>query len=227
MTSSAHTDQTGSQDEPTALDQLLAQFPVTAGERPIVRYTSEHSGYLADSFQEAARRIASSFTGSAPDDRLLMPYLYLYRHAIELELKHVIQAAAGMRRRQGNNDPELEPTKLEKRLRNTKTLGHKIPALLDELAEHVNALGGERLPADTDTFLRDLAAADPDGQQFRYRTKPPAEQTYVDFDTLNERLEAAYTMVGVTIDALEWAVEATNAKKEYGEDYGAGLEELQ
>ena len=46
-----------------------------------------------------------------------MPFLYLYRHAIELDLKHAIQYAAQLRRNNGELQPELAPDAVAERLK--------------------------------------------------------------------------------------------------------------
>lgn len=212
-------------EDPDAMQRFLAQFPVTSNERPIVRYTFEHDGLLAYSFQTTARRVAATFTGSAPDDLLLMPYLYLYRHAIELALKDSIVYAAGVRRYRGDTDLELDPAELAKRIKNPRDLGHRLPALLDELDTHLTALDVERMPEKTDQLIRALAAADPDGQQFRYRTNPPTEQLYIDFDNLTEQLDEALGIVGAVKDVLEAFVEADAAWRGYSAGYVEGLNE--
>jgi hypothetical protein len=72
---------------------FFTEFPATDYDSLIVRYSGDQDGRFGSCFAEAADRLAASYRGGAPDDALLLPLLYLYRHAIELDLKHSIRFA--------------------------------------------------------------------------------------------------------------------------------------
>lgn len=113
---------------------LLTEHPATTQDHLIVRWPHPDDGWLALGWAQAAERIAGTFTGEAPDDALLAPYLYLYRHAFELALKHAIRYAVRLRRLGGDEDPQLEPAKVRKRLQYSHR--HELLKLADEVDEH-------------------------------------------------------------------------------------------
>lgn len=55
-------------------------------------------------YVEAANRRADSFRGQPFDDTMLIPWLNLRRHALELSLKGPIRAACHLRRKAGHAD---------------------------------------------------------------------------------------------------------------------------
>lgn len=54
---------------------------------------------LNDAYLEAARRLRSSGRSAEDLERVLLPVLFLYRQAIELQLKRAIDEAAALRRK--------------------------------------------------------------------------------------------------------------------------------
>lgn len=114
---------------------IFTQYPANTYEELIVRYSGEDDGRLGASFAQAADRLAGTHTGRPVDDALLLPYLYLYRHAMELDVKHAIRFAAKLRTVKGERDPALSDPALGERLK--KTLRHKLPALVTELEKHL------------------------------------------------------------------------------------------
>src|SRR5262245_61150739 len=90
---------------PSPRRDILTAFPATAYKRLIVRYAHENDGRLGSCFADAADRLASTYRGRPADDAMLLPFLYLYRHALELDLKHSIRFAARVRRTEGHADP--------------------------------------------------------------------------------------------------------------------------
>lgn len=83
-------------DEPTA---LFAKVPGKEYGRLIFRYPYHNDSMLAMSYHEAATRLAGTFEGQPIDDTMLLPFLTLYRQAIELRLKETIRDLAALRRR--------------------------------------------------------------------------------------------------------------------------------
>ncbi len=165
-----------------------------------MRYPDRDDGRLAYCFADAAERLGDSYRGSAPDDALLLPFLYLYRHAIELDLKYCIKFAARLRRREGHTDRELMPSVVEARLH--KKHGHRIMALLDELDRHMDALGLEKSPPAVRQMLTLLANTDPRGESFRYPGSLPQAQDHIDFERLRAGLKDAYNVSSAAADVL-------------------------
>jgi hypothetical protein len=135
----------------------------------------ENYGTLASSFMDAADTLAKVWAQS-PHERLALPILQAYRHAIELALKDNCQTAAqlvhfGDRMGYGEVDEDLEKLlgKLEEKLAKT----HSIAGLVDLLGKIMPGLsesrGGE-LPAKERATLNRLHQLDSNGTAFRYAT---------------------------------------------------------
>lgn len=206
---------------------LFAEFPATTHDRLIVRYPNTTMS-LTHSFADAAERLAHTYVGQAADDALLLPFLYLYRHAFELNLKDCITLAALTRRLAGDDDVKLEPTTVAERL--LKKHGHRIMALVGELDEHMVALGLETMPKSLRQLHERISATDPRGESFRYPNALPAAigptQDYVDFVNLRAALHDGFAYArtvltvidvahGYTLDML---ADAADYASEYHED---------
>lgn len=148
------------------LRDILTEFPATDYAGLIVRYPEAGNGRLAHCFADAAERLAATFRGGAADDSLLMPVLDLYRHAIELDLKHAIRYAAHLRSNNGELKPELSPDPVDDRLQNKHR--HRLMALVDELDGHLKALDQPTVPRKVRVLITRIAASDPVGEAFRY-----------------------------------------------------------
>jgi hypothetical protein len=170
---------------------------------------------LTHCFSDAAERLADSYRGEAHDDALLLPFLYLYRHAFELNLKSCITTAAACRILQGDHDPALEPAEVQRRLHHVH--GHKVMSLFEELERHLAALGLKRMPKRSRTLHTWVSNTDPRGESFRYPASLPGtlgdSQDNVDFLTLREALldgfnlaQGAHSMLD---DAFQHASEST------------------
>jgi hypothetical protein len=179
---------------------IFTEFGATGRDGLIVRYPDSDDGRLGSSFAAAADRLFASYKGGAPDDALLLPYLYLYRHAIELDLKYSIRYAARLRRNNGETDPDLESAAVAKRLR--RQHGHRLMPLADELDLHMRALDQEDIPTSVrDTFTL-IAATDPRGESFRYSGSLPDAQDYIDFPRLADTVSDAYRIASAASDIL-------------------------
>ena len=179
---------------------VFTQFAATGHDGLIVRYPDSDDGRLSSCFAGAADRLFASYEGGAPDDALLLPYLYLYRHAIELDLKHSIRFAARLRRNNGEKDPELESAMVVERLQWKH--GHRLMALVDELDRHMRALEQDVLPASVRRTFTLIAATDPRGESFRYSGSLPDSQDYIDFPKLATALSEAYLVASAASDIL-------------------------
>lgn len=180
---------------------IFTEFPATGRAGLIVRYAGDGAERLAHSFADAAERLASTFRGQAPDDALLMPFLFLYRHAIELDLKHAIRFAARLRRNNGEPEESLFPEAVAERLQ--KKHGHRLMALVDELDAHLTKLNLPTLPKEVRRLLTLIQVSDPSGESFRYGSGLPNSQDQIDFPTLATALKKAYDIFSATSTMLD------------------------
>lgn len=115
----------------------------------------------AQAFKEAADLILeTSMLATRPNDLLLFPVLYLYRHCLELALKRLV--LVGVR----NGTFTLEEV-------NHKKKGELGKHYLDGLWERVRPFLAETFPNtkglnDADTVIAEFAELDNDGQSLRY-----------------------------------------------------------
>lgn len=183
---------------------IFTEFPATDHAGLIVRYAGKGAERLAHSFADAAERLASTFRGQAPDDAVLMPFLYLYRHAIELDLKHAIRFAARLRRINGEREESLGPDAVAERLQ--KKHRHRLMALVDELDGHLVDLRLSTLPKDVRRLFTLIHASDPSGESFRYGSGLSDSQDQIDFPALAAALKEAYDIssaASMMLDAYE------------------------
>lgn len=180
---------------------ILTEFPASTYQHLIVRWGHRHDdSSVAFGFAEAADRLAESCSGEPRDDTILLPFLYLYRHAIELELKTQIHLAAKLRRTAGAPDPDLAYAAVKTRLKDKH--GHRLMALVAEFNSHLTALELESVPADVNKILQRISSADPHGESFRYAGSLPESDDRIDFNALHEALKYAYSMVSAAGDML-------------------------
>lgn len=179
---------------------IFTQYPAGGYREQIVRFPSDNNALLAMHFADAADRLAATHRGQPVDDGLLLPYLLLYRHALELTLKHCITLAASLRRNEGHVDPLVEEEALVDRLK--KKHSHRLMALVDELDKHLTALGLELTPRSARRTLTLVANSDPHGENFRYAGLLPQEQDHIDFPKLTAAVTDAYKKTSTAWDVL-------------------------
>jgi hypothetical protein len=185
-------------NKPQQSPHLFKVFASQDRESLIVRYPYQDDSDVEFGYVEAARRLAASFRGQPIDDTILMPFMYLWRHAVELSLKQQIKYAAKLRRANGEDDATLDPEKLRGWLNRT----HSMRDMATELAGHFAHLDLPEMPSDTRRTLSWLIEADPKGQTFRYSGGLPDTQDFIDFHALAQCLEETYNMVSAGIDVL-------------------------
>jgi hypothetical protein len=145
------------------------------------------SGDIPDAYREAAHRLFQSREGDGADaERILLPILYTYRHAIEALVKQAIMASAVLR----SEGQEPAASAVETRLR--RDLRHKLAELRDLLNENLQALQLDLLSAETSTFLGLLADLDPSGNAFRFAQQLPDVHVSLDLARLIAAFDAAY-----------------------------------
>ncbi len=156
---------------------------------------------LAVGYDDAAQRLAMSYKGEPWDDVILLPLLFLWRQAIELSMKATIRDLCRLRRTNGDSDDKLIPANVDKRLRSYQ-VGHRLGALLQELEEHLAAVGGPPVPLEVLETIEQLAKLDESGTGFRYANSLKVKEARVNIATLAETLRRAWLLVHVTIDAV-------------------------
>lgn len=192
---------------------IFSQFPPGANRRTTaVRYPDPNGERLGYAYAEAARKVVAGFSGAPAEDALLLPFLYLFRHGFELDLKYAIVYATALRRAAGQFDLEpasggtvvdrLVPAEVRKRLK--AKLGHRLVDLLDELDRHLAALGLGPCPREVRRCVEWLNAADPGGVSFRYGDDGRIDgEVPVNLTELASALDEAHDMLASVPSVLE------------------------
>tara|TARA_R110002124_G_scaffold287131_1_gene470604 strand:- start:8745 stop:9335 length:591 start_codon:yes stop_codon:yes gene_type:complete len=156
---------------------------------------------VAVGYADSARGLRASYTAQPWDDVILLPFLFLWRQTIELQLKIVVKDLATLRRLDGDLGPEFESDKVDARLQNPRLVGHKLDKLTAEMLEHVAALGLQENPAETIQTHALLGALDNGGTGFRYAGVLNVPSADIDFKGLADALDNAYRLLEVVSDA--------------------------
>ena len=215
--------------DPPNTPKIFAAYPATDERRLIQRWGHRNDSRLSYEFAESAKRLAATHVGQPVDDMILLPLLYLYRHAIELTLKESIHRAAWLRRRSGEDDPRLDLQAVSDRLRSKHR--HSIGALVNELNEHMQALELQTIPKGTAKFLQMLAEVDATGEAFRYTGWLPESQDNIDFPSLSADLAETFEITAAAQDVLEafgdaqaeWLAARAEIEAEMRADYESDL----
>jgi len=188
----------GAMDKPA--DDLFTEHE-TPTMRNLIQYSPAlmNPHMVAASYADAALRLARSYTGQPWDDVMLLPSMFLWRQAIELEIKRTIKRLTELRVENGETSSELMPKAVSRRLQ--FKIGHDLRGLLAELEEDIDALTLQPLPAPVTKTLLLLAELDNGGTSFRYPYLLQTEGRNLDFASLTESLSDAFDLLSVVIDA--------------------------
>lgn len=181
--------------------ELFAVNEATSLSHLIVFDPDMSETMLAVGYDDAAQRLAASYKGEPWDDVILLPLLFLWRQAIELSMKAAIRDLCRLRRINGDSDDKLIAVNVNKRLRSSK-VGHRLGALMEELKEHLSAVGGPTMPLEVQETIEQLKELDESGTGFRYANSLKVKEARINVATLTETLRHAWLTVHVTIDAV-------------------------
>ena len=73
---------------------------------------------------------------------------------------------------------------------------------MEELKEHLSAVGGPTMPREVQETIEQLKELDESGTGFRYANSLKVKEARINIATLTETLRHAWLMVHVTIDAV-------------------------
>jgi hypothetical protein len=111
----------------------------------------------ADGYKKAADMLVERLEGNAPEDILILPIIFTYRHYLELKLKYLISAL-----------DVLSDTKMSA----NQFMTHNLTTLWAYVKDHLGCIRGKPLDknmlASFDQMINELANLDPDSMHFRY-----------------------------------------------------------
>lgn len=191
--------------KPTA---VMSNAPATTYNNLIVRYAHKSASDFAFFYAESAKRLAETFKGQPEDDTILLPFLYLYRQAVELRLKSHISSFATTRMTYVDGvTQELKKRTEPEWLR--KKYGHNLLRLLNQVKAQYEVLSDDPFPPETEKFVLALHEDDEGGVSFRYAGNLPNIQETADFPKLAEWLETGYDNLSLLEDGIYGVYDAT------------------
>ncbi len=149
---------------------------------------------LACGFADAGDAVLAAWqSGPHPNDPLLLPMIYNYRHGIELALKQAIRQAVECLQMARRDHGVPTPSELEAHLKSKQR--HRLGPLAEQLAGLLNQLQLGSLPPETMRWLMRLHQLDPSGEAFRYANHLKTDATAVDVVRLASAFREAFDMV--------------------------------
>ena len=146
---------------------------------------------IADSFRRAAHLLLNSVRGDRNPgqsaERIFLPIIYVFKHAIELRLKEAIHQSAALRRLREPSNATIAYEAVTK-LINTK-IRHQINQLVDLLDENLRVLEQDPISEHARTLLGLLASSDPRGNSFRFPDQLPDRHIPIDLGRLADDME--------------------------------------
>jgi hypothetical protein len=198
--------------------RLLSAHPAIVQTEMIQLGGPRDDRRIARDFAAAGRRLAASHTGEPSDDEILLPMLYLYRHAIELALKEAILEATHLRRIRGEDDPQLTYKATKERLQDE--CGHKIAGLRDELNLQLHLLSLQPIRPDVAKHLEWINLLDWNGSELRYTNQSSYWQGDIDLPGLVSTLKEIEPHISAVYDTIEHEIEAYEEWQEAERDFG-------
>lgn len=144
---------------------------------------------VPDMYREAAHRLVRTASGGEDAERVLLPVLYIYRHAVETMMKFAIAQSASLLVERGQAEPAA-PAALAKRIQ--RDYRHKVRDLLGLLNDSLADLGMEPVETRAARFLDLLADIDPGGNAFRFAHQLPDIRISLDLPRLLAEFDHAY-----------------------------------
>ena len=168
--------------------RLTQKLTTLDQRRLIVLRPYQNDRDYANAYFNSAERLAATFTSEPIDDLILIPFLMLFRHGMELQLKNAVRELISLRKTYlGHSGERLEWDALSERLVGKHS--HRLEPVLNEVREHWDALDvSEDFPNDVVELVTMLHEADKSGQAFRYAGALTEHAAYIDFPALVEFL---------------------------------------
>jgi hypothetical protein len=170
----------------------------------------------ADGYKAAADKLVEQIEGNPLEDRLICPVLFMYRHFIELKLKHLIFAL-----------DQLSDTQISAR----ELIKHPLYPFWSYVRKHMDCIGGEGQNAELFNLLeariRELDQLDPDGYHFRYPLNTRFEEMAIPeslgMKNLKETMNKIYNAFALIEGGIDYEVERRSLDAELEAEIRAEL----
>ena len=172
---------------------------------------------IPGSFFEAAHRLIRSARDGEDREQVLLPILYLYRHAIEQLLKRIVHEAAALRRAHGESDESLSHAVVQATLE--RQIRHDIRKLLAKIDAHFEVLQAAPISARSRRLLELLIETDNRGNAFRFAGQLTEQHISIDLIRLSADLDSLYWELTGAVDYLDSLTSAQSEWNEYAGDY--------
>ncbi|MFI0792517.1 hypothetical protein ACH4OY_07445 [Micromonospora rubida] len=149
---------------------------------------------LASGFADAGDAVLAAWkSGSRPNDPLLLPLIFNYRHGIELALKQAIRQAIRCVHQSGQDSCAPTISEVEAHLKSRQR--HRVGPLAQQLAGILNQLQLTGLPPETLHWLMRLQQLDPSGEAFRYANHLNTDAEAIDVVRLAAFFREAFDVI--------------------------------
>jgi hypothetical protein len=189
-------------------------------------------GFYAQSYRFAGEGLIEKAHAEQLEDFYVYPIGYIYRHAIELALKHdnyLVEDALAARDALGYVAPADRLTHEEVEAEMQGLPFHRLAPLLSRLERRLRLIdSAEPIPPDVTAAILAVDGFDPDGQRWRFpylskgrgpSFRPPRKgQFFIDLDGIRETIDP---VLGYLIDGLDgWLSADIDASAAMREDIG-------
>lgn len=170
--------------------RIFTNFPSSGFKSSVVHNADLDLHAVEFGYVTAAQRLGESMKEHSPiDDLVLIPFMFLWRHAVELTLKNQLRSAIAI-----YSFINVDEAKADlERVKSLLERKHNLSQLFNELKIQFDKLD---LPWHENSDIRIfhmLADSDTNGQAFRYAGDAKNDQSHIDFDKLAEALDKQYT----------------------------------
>lgn len=199
----------------------------------IVAWMPADYGFYAQSYRVAGEGLIKQAHDEQLEDFYVYPIGYVYRHALELALKHanyLVEDALSARGRWKHVPKAERLTHNEVNEQIEKLPSHRIRPLLNRLVDRLSLIeDAEPIPDDAKAVIEAVADFDVDGQRWRFpylsKDRGPSfaprrdhRQTFIDLEGIRDTIDP---VLGLLLDGLDgWLsnyIEVTNDMvAEYG-----------
>ncbi|HJP89154.1 MAG TPA: hypothetical protein VJ850_08985 [Candidatus Limnocylindrales bacterium] len=187
--------------------------PGRSSRPAIVAWMPVDYGFYAQSYRYVGEGMIDKAHEEQLEDFYVYAIGYIYRHALELALKHVnyvVERSLAARANVGLLDPADRLTQAQVDEQMADLPSHRLLPLLNRLEKRYQLIkGAEPLDPEVRAVIEAVGQFDPDGQKFRFPylrkgapsfTPPKKGQSFVDLEGIRDTIDP---VIGYLIDGMD------------------------
>jgi hypothetical protein len=207
--------------------------PGRSGRPAIVAWMPADYGWYAQSYRVAGEGLIRQAHDEQLEDLYIYPIGYVYRHALELTLKHanyLVEEALAARARYQHVPMAERLTHAEVNEQMDRLPSHRIRPLLNRLVKRLSLIeSAESIPEDVKAVIEAVADFDVDGQRWRFpylsKDRGPSftprtdhKQTFIGLEGIRDTIDP---VLGLLLDGLDgWLSNYIEVTNEMVAEYG-------